>query len=379
MNGVSRGHSLQDRPPAALTLSLSCPREMSDSNCLSEDVACLRWLTVAVLSVSFVVGVLGNGLVLWMMAFRMARTVPTVWFFNLALADFTVLLSLPVAIHSVYSGQWLLGKWACQFYTAFLSLTFFTSIWLLVLISADRCVSVLHPVWARRHRTVQRANWLAAGVWFLAVISCVPQLKFRSVAEWHGCKHCYFEFSVENKTSKSWDSAAMNRQVAVTVAHFLLGFLAPLAIIGACAHLIRARLRREGWVHASRPKTLLLVLVSAFFIFWLPFNLALVVQAGRQMPAHKDTHHPQLPLTLWATISLGCVNSCLNPFLYVFIGRDFQKNCFQSLGSLPSALARAFGEEGLLSPPASTEVKPPGSDGKLQAGTESLPSQIKAP
>ncbi|EPY88814.1 hypothetical protein CB1_000153018 [Camelus ferus] len=44
---------------------------------------------MAIMSVSFVVGIVVNGLVLWMTVFRLAHTVTTMWFFNLALANAT--------------------------------------------------------------------------------------------------------------------------------------------------------------------------------------------------------------------------------------------------------------------------------------------------
>ncbi|KAM5207562.1 putative G-protein coupled receptor 32 [Hipposideros larvatus] len=338
----------------------------SASKCLPEEVGCLRWLTVGILSVSFVVGIVVNGLVLWMTVFRMTRTVNTIWFFNLALADFTVLLSLPIPIYTLAIGEWLLKDLVCKLYLALLTLTFFTSICLLVLISVDRCISVLYPIWARNHRTVRRARWLTVGVWLLAAITCYPSLKFRTTGKLKGCMRCYFKFNMGNeggKNSQDWNRT--ERQMVVTILHFLVGFLVPLAIISTCAYLIRAKIQREGWVQARRPKRLLLVLVSAFFIFWFPFNMALLVQLELE-----KYHDPKMLLILWATFSLGCLNSCLNPFLYVFIGRDFKEKFFQSL---PSALARAFGEEGFLNHPV-PEVKPPAGDGNLKVEAENPPA-----
>ncbi|KAM7059352.1 putative G-protein coupled receptor 32 isoform 1-T2 [Molossus nigricans] len=334
----------------------------SASKCREKEVGCLHQLTMAILSVSFVVGVVVNGLVLWMTAFRMTRTVTTIWFFNLALADFIVLLSLPVAIYNLITHHWPLTDLACKFYLALMVLTFFASIYLLALISVDRCVSVLYPVWVRNHRTVQRASWLALGVWLLAAITCSPYSILRTGGKQEGCRYCFFKFSTENeKNSSNGDSVVFDRQQVVTITHFLVGFLVPLVIISTCAYLIRAKLQQEAWVHASRPRRLLLVLVSAFFIFWFPFNVARLIHLGLAK-SHDAT---MLPI-LWATFSLGCLNSCLNPFLYVFIGRDFKKTFFQSL---PSALARAFGEEGFLNHP-DPEVKHPGNDENLKGEAE---------
>ncbi|KAG5201063.1 hypothetical protein JEQ12_005597 [Ovis aries] len=172
-----------------------------------------------------------------------------------ALGDFTA--SLPVTIYSVVTGQRPLTAAACKLYTAFLAIRFFTSIWLLVLISLDRCISVVHPVWSRSHRTVQRAAWLAVCVWLLAPVTCSPDLIFRDVEKQKGCEYCSFKFATRARN----DSKAAEGRVVVTLIHILLGFLAPLVIIGTCAHLIRTRLRQEGCAHARRLKRLLLVLV----------------------------------------------------------------------------------------------------------------------
>nr|XP_008986728.3 probable G-protein coupled receptor 32 [Callithrix jacchus] len=359
--GLGGDQGRSDRQPGVLTHDHCCCRKMNASRCVPEEVGFLRPLTMAVLSVSFVVGVVGNGLVLWMTVFRMARTVSTVWFFHLALADFMLSLSLPVATYYVASGQWLLGEWACKLYITFVFLAFFASNCLLILISVDRCISVLYPVWALNHRTTQRASWLAITVWLLAVALCSSHLRFRKTRKWNGCAQCYLEFSSKNETAQTWNQGIFEIKNVVTIGHFLLGFLGPLAVIGICAHLIRAKLLREGWVHAHRPKRLLLVLVSAFFICWSPFNMVLLVHLWRRVIL-KELYHPRMLIILQTSFALGCVNSCLNPFLYVFVGRDFKEKFFQSL---PSALARAFGEEELLHGPVPVAT-PPGNGGSLE-------------
>lgn len=181
------------------------------------------------------------------------------------------------------TGQRPLTAAACKLYTAFLAIRFFTSIWLLVLISLDRCISVVHPVWSRSHRTVQRAAWLAVCVWLLAPVTCSPNLIFRDVEKQKGCEYCSFKFAARARN----DSKAAEGRVVVTLIHILLGFLAPLVIIGTCAHLIRTRLRQEGCAHARRLKRLLLVLVSTFFAFWFPFNTVLVARLWQWQARYK--------------------------------------------------------------------------------------------
>lgn len=316
--------------------------KMADLKCQPVDVWYLRQLTITVLSVSCVAGVLGNGLVLWMAAFRMARTVTMIWFLNLALADFTVLLSVPISIYIIVYGWWPSANLVCKLYMAFLVLTFFVSIYFLVVISVDRCILVLYPVWARNHRTVKRATWLSIAVWLLAAAVCSPYLKYRTTGKLGNCAYCYFDFNSEKETGQDWSATVAKRQTAIAITHFLFGFLVPLTVISTCAHCIRSRLRTEGWVHAKWSKRLLVVVVSTFFIFWFPFNVVLLVKSVL-LTSLQQPHYPKMELISWATFALGCFNSCLNPFLYVFIGRDFQQKIFQSLSS---ALARVFGEAG---------------------------------
>lgn len=69
------------------------------SKCPPEEVGCLCPLTIAILSMSFVGGIVVKGLVLWTTVLCMIHSVTTIWFFNLALTNINVPLSLPVTIY----------------------------------------------------------------------------------------------------------------------------------------------------------------------------------------------------------------------------------------------------------------------------------------
>lgn len=170
------------------------------------DVVSPRQLTITILFVFCVAGILGNGLVLWMAVFCMTRTVTMIWFFNLALADFTVLLSVPISIYIIAYGWWPSANLVCKLYTAFLVLPFSVTIYLLVLISVDLCLLILSLVWVRNHRTVQRATWLSIAVWLLAAATCSPYLKYGTTGKLHGCEYCYFDFNSEKETGQDWSA-----------------------------------------------------------------------------------------------------------------------------------------------------------------------------
>ncbi|NXS58533.1 MCHR1 protein, partial [Brachypteracias leptosomus] len=57
----------------------------------------------------------------------------------------------------------------------------------------------------------------------------------------------------------------------------------------------------------------------AFFICWAPFHILQLAQLA--------ITHPTLPFyyAYNVAISLGYANSCLNPFIYIVLGQNFQR------------------------------------------------------
>lgn len=52
-------------------------------------------ISVVIYVVSFVLGIIGNGTVIWVTAFKSKRTVNSIWLLNLAMADLVFVLFLP--------------------------------------------------------------------------------------------------------------------------------------------------------------------------------------------------------------------------------------------------------------------------------------------
>ncbi|XP_076129301.1 C3a anaphylatoxin chemotactic receptor-like [Alosa pseudoharengus] len=99
--------------------------------------------------------------------------------------------------------------------------------------------------------------------------------------------------------------------------HFLFGFLIPLLLIITSYIIITLKVLSSSYC-AKRASKIIVTVVVAFFICWLPYHaFGLVREYGQDegLALHID----QL------SIALAFVNSCLNPLLYVFMGQNFKE------------------------------------------------------
>uniref|UniRef100_A0A8C9DMF2 N-formyl peptide receptor 2 n=1 Tax=Prolemur simus TaxID=1328070 RepID=A0A8C9DMF2_PROSS len=272
----------------------------------------LNIFSMIVYSVTFFLGLAGNGLVIWVAGFHMARTVNTVWYLNLAVADFIIILSLPLQLIMV----------ALHYHCTVSLLNLLVSVFLLTLISMDRCVAILWPVWSRNHRTPAKAAVAASGAWLLAVSFSIPYSLFKETVVLEGVTYCYNKYDLWNETQGSywlWKEIIIPRYQTLVTSRFVFGFILPVAVITSCYILVALRLRERK--------------LARSISLWLDF-----------VSSQEDREDLDKVAKLVGPLasSMAFINSCLNPVLYVFIGHDFWERL---LRSLPAALERALSEE----------------------------------
>lgn len=130
------------------------------------------WIThLVVLGVTFLFSILGNGLVIWVAGFQMACTVTTLCYLNLALADLSFTSTLPFLMASTaMKEKWPFGWFLCKLINIVVDINLFRSVFFIALIALDRCICVLHPVWAQNHCTVSLARKVIIVPWILALV-----------------------------------------------------------------------------------------------------------------------------------------------------------------------------------------------------------------
>nr|XP_005315221.1 chemokine-like receptor 1 [Chrysemys picta bellii] len=319
-------------------------------------------VSMVIYSIAFVLGVTGNGLVIFITGFRMKRTVNTIWFLNLAVADFIFTFFLPFSVaYTALGFHWPFGRALCKINTTLAFLNLYASVYLLMVISIDRCISVVRPVWAQNHRTPKLAFLVALGVWVVALALCSPNLYFRHTAPSpnnENITNCYnnFDTAGEGATTEQRKKRFNSNHRAMTISRFILGFVIPFTVIVCCYGAILAKLKRNQLARTGKPFKVIAAVIVAFFLCWLPYHIFSFLEMNRT-PSLDTALIVGLPLTA----SLAFINSCLNPILYVFMGQDFKEKVRRSLFS---AFERAFSEEA-VSTTANTKSKSTDTDSQV--------------
>ncbi|XP_063340901.1 C3a anaphylatoxin chemotactic receptor-like [Pelmatolapia mariae] len=285
----------------------------------------IQTASIVIYCVIFIVGTLGNALVIYVTGFKMKKTVETVWFLNLAIADFLFTAFLIFSVISLsQSHQWPFGQFMCKLNNFVSLVNMFASIFTLTAMSLDRYLSIWMVVWAHNKRTVCKARLICVGIWVTAAICSTPYATFRTVLGDNGTYYCGYSMTHEQKWS-------------LHIFRFLMGFVIPFLVIVVSYVAIGIRAMRMQRTRRRRSRRIIFAIIFAFFICWLPFHVFNFIEI-------KAVTNPDLRIIVRImgplTVSLAFLNSCLNPILYVFMCEEFMKKLRQSICFvLESALA----------------------------------------
>ncbi|XP_072520759.1 chemerin-like receptor 1 [Salminus brasiliensis] len=284
-------------------------------------------------TIIFILGCAGNGLVIWIAGFKMKKSVITTWYLSLAASDFIFCCTLPFGVAQKVQNGWIFGVFMCKFRYFIKFLNMYSSIFVLLIISVDRCVLVLFPVWAQNKRTIRKASVIVVLVWIISAVISMPSLIFRGLK---------FDQTMRCKNMKN------ESRIATVSCRFVLGFVIPLHAIVISYVVIMKRLKSKQMTKSKKPFKVMTVLIATFLICWLPFHtfsfLAISYESINWIKNGKVVG-----------ITVANANSCLNPFLYAFMGKDFTKHCNTVLTKIENAIAEDT--------PNREEESPPGTSG----------------
>ncbi|XP_006908199.1 mas-related G-protein coupled receptor member X2-like [Pteropus alecto] len=262
------------------------------------------------------VGLAGNAIVLWLLGFRVPRNAFSVYILNLAGADFLflccrILLSLDEFITYFHSDSIYISG----FFMTVFTFAYIAGLSFLTIVSTERCLSVLWPIWYRCRRPRHMSAVTCALLWALSLLL--------SVLEGNYCGFLFRNFH------EDW--CPMFDFITAAWLIFLFVLLS-----GSSLALLTRLLCGSQRVQLTRLYVTVMLTVLVFLLCGLPFGIHWFLLIW--IPNISDT----LPIYLHRiALVLSCVNSCANPIIYFFVG-SFRQRWRKRRQTLKLVLQRAL-------------------------------------
>lgn len=306
------------------TLNKSLPE---NSDC--PDTEWLSWLNTIqapFLWVLFLLAALENTFVLSVFCLHKNNcTVAEIYLGNLAAADLILACGLPFwAITIANNFDWLFGEALCRVVNTLIYMNLYSSICFLMLVSVDRYLALVKTMSMGRMRGVRWAKIYSLVIWGCTLLLSSPMLMFRTLMEYNeegfnvtACAIIY--------PSPSWE-------VFTNVLLNLVGFLLPLTIITFCTVKIMQVLRNNEMkkfkeIQTERKATVLVLAVLGLFVIcWIPFHISTFLDTLIRLNVLSGcwVRHAVDVITQISSY-MAYSNSCLNPLVYVIVGKRFRK------------------------------------------------------
>lgn len=281
-------------------------------------------------------GLLGNGLVLGLLARRRGRQrrLADTFAWHLAAADLGLVLTLPLWAAAAAGGdRWPFGRALCKLSSFAVAASRCAGALLLAGLAADRYVAVVRPVGARPLRSPRCARSLCRGAWAAALLVGLPALVSRDLQP-----------RPDGAGSQCGERPSDALQ-ALGLLLLLLTCALPLGASLVCYCRLARRLRRAprlGRVPAA-PLRIVCAVEGAFVGSWLPFG---ALRAALHL-AHLQTLPLSCPLLRalrWGLALATCLafgHGCANPLIYLLLDRSFRARAWRLTRGLSSASSRS--------------------------------------
>ncbi|XP_071388664.1 B2 bradykinin receptor-like [Centroberyx affinis] len=278
---------------------------------------------VYILAIS-VLGILGNVFVLLVFCLhKKACTVAEIYLGNLAAADLVLVSCLPFwAVNVANNFNWPFGVFMCRLVNLGIKMNVYCSIYFLVLVSIDRYVALVHTMSHGRMRRPKYAKLACLLVWGFGLLLGVPTFIFRTIKYFPPCKSNVCQLDYPSDTIKLVCDGMLT----------FFSFIIPVSIISYCTIKIIQALKKQAVERFNAENTerkatlLVLAVLLAFLICWVPFHLVAILDVLQRAGFLKGSDIIiALDICTQIFTYLAFFNSVLNPILYVIVGKNFRK------------------------------------------------------
>ncbi|XP_041829256.1 urotensin-2 receptor [Melanotaenia boesemani] len=270
-----------------------------------------------ILSIMCLVGVSGNIYTLVVMCHSM-RTAASMYIYiiNLALADLLYLLTIPFVVCTHFLKGWYFGDAGCRILISMDFLTMHASIFTLTIMSTERYFAVLKPLdTVKRSKSYRKA--IALLVWAASLILTLPMIISIKLTP------------VGTKAMCQPTLTPLSYKIYISFL-FCTSIVAPGLIIG----YLYIQLARTYWISQTETfkqtkklpnQKVLYLIFTIVLLFWacfLPFWIWQLL--GQFYPALSLSTKAKRNIN-YLTTCLTYSNSCINPFLYTLLTKNYKE------------------------------------------------------
>ncbi|KAI8519388.1 hypothetical protein Bbelb_026450 [Branchiostoma belcheri] len=285
-----------------------------------------------VFSIIFLIGVTGNALVIVIMTCNKRNRCSTtsVFILNLAIADLMFILFCVPFQGTIYTlPEWIFGGFMCKFVNYLIYVTMLSSTFTLTAMSFDRYLAVMYPITTAYVRTWKVATVSCVVIWAVSFATASPYAIYYNLYRKHWPDDGWFRLCYDE-----WPNS-QGRPIFIA-SLFVISYVLPFILITFCYVNILRELwcvprvlqQSEKWngmkkaiVAKKKAVKMVIAVVTVFGFCWLPHHVITMWSSFGNFPYTLGT----LVLKLTAHC-LAYANSCMNPFIYVFISDNFKKD-----------------------------------------------------
>nr|XP_020659738.1 proteinase-activated receptor 2 [Pogona vitticeps] len=276
--------------------------------------------------VVFIIGLPSNAMALWVFFLRTTKKHPAVIYMaNLALADLLFVIWFPLKIsYHINGNNWIYGEALCKVLVGFFYGNMYCSILFMTCLSVQRYWVIVNPILHSRKKS-EIALVVSLAIWVLILLGTIPLYLVDQTVH----------ISTLNITTchDVLPQALLAHDMYNYFLSLVIGvFLFP-AILTAVAYILMIKTLNASITDVNigkkrkRAIRLIIIVLSMYLICFLPSNILLLVHYS-QIKNHgfSDTYASYI-----TALCLSSLNSCIDPFIYYFVSKDFRDNLKNAL------------------------------------------------
>ncbi|XP_027865993.1 P2Y purinoceptor 1-like [Xiphophorus couchianus] len=262
---------------------------------------------------------------------------------NLGLADILYLLTLPfLVVYYLEGSKWIFGEGFCKATRFSFNLNLYGSIGFLTCISVYRYLAIVHPMRMMGRLTTTHSVVISAVVWILVSVQSLPDMFYQKT--YPNISKCF------DTTSNEHIESYLDYSLTWT----FFGFCIPFVTIVGCYGHVTVVICRSNMMRKDQKRQILklmALLILLFSLCYAPYHIF------KNLSLYSRTLSNENQCPKWdsgvfiarqTSRGLVCLNSALNPLVYLQVNEDMGvqftqllQRCSQSFSCLLESKSRS--------------------------------------